>query len=56
VVVHDGADWTIDGKFLPVYAETGELGVEIGEVTALQEGIVGEADTCFMLEMSKLQA
>ena len=56
VVVHDRADWTIDGKLLPVYAETGELGVEIGEVTTLQERIVGKADTCFMLEISKLQA
>ncbi|KAI9166472.1 LOW QUALITY PROTEIN: putative two component histidine kinase [Paramyrothecium foliicola] len=44
VEVHDGADGLVDGQLLPVDAQTGQLSVEIGEVSALQERIVGEAD------------
>lgn len=40
VVVHHWADGTVDGEFLPVYAEAGELGVEVGEVPPLEEGVV----------------
>lgn len=45
VVVHHWADGAVNREFLPVYAEAGELGVEVGEVAALEEGVVGEADT-----------
>lgn len=45
VEVHDGADRAVDGELLPVDSETGDLGVEVGEVTALEKRIVGETDT-----------
>ena len=45
VAVHDWADRTIDGKFLPIDAKARELGIEIREVSALKEGIIGEANT-----------
>jgi len=46
VIVHYRAYRTVDWKFLPVDAETGELCIEVGEVPALQKRIVGEANTC----------
>ena len=45
VVVHDGADGTVNGEFLPVYTQAGELRVEVREISALEEGVIGEADT-----------
>lgn len=44
VEIHDGANRPVDRELLPVYADTGDLGVEVGEVAALEEGVVGEAD------------
>jgi len=49
VVVHHGAHVAVDGELLPVRAETRELRVEVGEVAALEEGVIGEADACFVL-------
>lgn len=45
VVIHDWTDWTVDRKLLEVDAKTGKLSVEVGEVTALQQWVVGETDT-----------
>jgi hypothetical protein len=45
VLVHDRTHWLVDRQLLPVDAETAELCVGVGEVTALQQRIVGEADT-----------
>lgn len=37
---------TVDGELLEVGAAvTVELGVEVGEETALEEGVIGEVDT-----------
>ena len=35
VMVHDRADGSVYRQLLPIYAETRQLGVEIGEVAAL---------------------
>ena len=40
VLVHNWADWLVDGKFLPIDAESGELGVEVGEVAALRQRVI----------------
>jgi len=45
LVVHDWAYWTVDWEFLPVGAKTGQLGVEVGEVTALEKRVIGETNT-----------
>lgn len=46
VVVVDWCAGTVDGELLEVGAAvTVELGVEVGEETALQEGVLGEVDT-----------
>jgi len=45
VVAHHRTNWSIDWEFLPVYAETGELRIKIGEIATLQKRIVREADS-----------
>lgn len=45
VVVHDRTDGPVDGQFLPVGSEAGELSVRVTEVTALEQRVVAEADT-----------
>ena len=40
VVVHYWADCAVDGESLPVYAQTGELAIKIGEVATLEAGII----------------
>lgn len=35
VEVHDGANRSVDGKFLPVGSETRQLGVEVAEASTL---------------------
>ena len=45
VLVHDRADGLVDGQLLPVGAETAELSVGVREVAALQQRVVGEANT-----------
>lgn len=44
VEVHNGADGLVDGELLPVDAETAELGILVGEVPALEEGVIAKAD------------
>lgn len=44
VEVHDGAHRAVDGKLLEVDTKTGELGIEVGEVAALEKRVVGEAN------------
>ena len=44
VEVHDRAHGAVDGELFPVNAEAGDLGVLVGEVAALEEGVIGEAD------------
>lgn len=45
VVVQDGADRSVDWELFPVGAQTGDLSIKIGEVTALEQRVVGEFDT-----------
>jgi len=40
VKVHDGTDGAINGELFPVHPQTGDLRVEIAEVSALQKGVV----------------
>ena len=44
LVVHDGADGTVDGQLLPVHAQPGDLSVEVRKVAALQQGVVAKAN------------
>lgn len=44
VVVHDGADRAVDRQLFPVDSQPRDLGVEVGEVAALEERVVGEVD------------
>ena len=40
IKVHDGADGTVDGELFPVDSQTGDLGVEVAEVSTLQKRII----------------
>ncbi len=44
VVVEYWAHRLVDWKFLPVDTKATELSVEVGEIAALQEWIIGEPD------------
>jgi hypothetical protein len=44
-VVEDGADRLVDGEVTKVDTESGDLGVEVGEVSSLEQGIVGVVDS-----------
>lgn len=44
VVVENRAHWTVDWKLFPIDAQAADLGVEVGEVSALEKWIVGEVD------------
>jgi hypothetical protein len=46
VVIVNGDAWAVDGQLLKVgTAVSVELSVQVGEQTALEEGILGEVDT-----------
>jgi hypothetical protein len=45
VLVHNRTHWLVDRQLLPVDTKTADLCVGVGEVTALQQRIVGKADT-----------
>ncbi|KAI6772825.1 hypothetical protein HG530_003783 [Fusarium avenaceum] len=45
VEVHDRADRLVDGQLLPVDAQSAELGILVGEVSALKKGIIRGANT-----------
>ena len=40
IKVHDGTDGTVDRELLPVDSQTGDLRVEVAEVSTLQKGII----------------
>lgn len=44
VVVEHRAHWTVDWQLFPIDAQAADLGVEVGEVSALEKWIVGEVD------------
>jgi len=44
LVIHNRADRTVDGKLLPIYAKSGELRVEVGEIPALEKRVVRKAN------------
>lgn len=44
VVVQNGADGAVDGDFFPVDAQSTDLSVEVGEVTALEKRVVTEVN------------
>lgn len=45
VMVEDGAYRAGNRRFLPVHTQLSNLCIKVREVTALEKGIVGEADT-----------
>lgn len=45
VVIHDRANRPIDGQLLPVDSQPTNLGVEVTEVSALQQRVIRESDT-----------
>jgi hypothetical protein len=44
-LIHDRTHGLVDGQFLPIDTKASELSVRVGEVTSLQQRIVGKADT-----------
>jgi len=40
VKVHDGTDGAIDGELLPVDSQTGDLRIEVAEISTLQKRVV----------------
>ena len=44
LIVHDGTDRPVNRQLLPVDTEARDLSIEVGEVPALKERVVAEAD------------
>jgi hypothetical protein len=49
VIIHYGANGSVNWQLLPIHTQTGELCIEVREIAALEERIVGEANSFELL-------
>ena len=45
IVIHNRANGPIDGQLLPINSQSANLGVEVAEVSALQQRVIRESNT-----------